>query len=425
MRPTTLRSALGGCLVFALSAGASLLSEPVHAQSSPSYVLSPLNVRPTAMSASLAEVARTSARPMERTIDPRTATGPTAARTAVATAPEAGPMMISPGFAGRAVRSMVDEAEYRALTEAAMAGSGDNSPISEQNYGSGLYNTPYHYNDYLQFPSPYYAPYRSIGWLNFQASDGGWYWCTAALIDRAILVTAGHCVFDGGANDPSGWNLDGYFYPGYSAADGANQRYGRCRVLQWGTTWDWYTTGALNGGYDVGVAVCGRLENARWSYVNNYLPGGRVGYLAFCYLNCRPPYWFNSQYGYPSNYYSGGEMTVSQHLEITRQEIPNWAPNVGLDFVFGSGMLGGSSGGPHISNVGDLSDSAANQGQYTDRNVIMAVTSWGFTSNTSLKIQGASPLSGVDNANDFRSMFNAMCYTSRQTYGTWSCTFLP
>ena len=318
---------------------------------------------------------------------------------------------------------MVDEAEYRALAIGGSATASSPS-IGAENHGIGLEDTPYQYNDYLLVPSPYYAPYRSVGRLIFRASDGLTYWCTAALINRAILVTAGHCVFDGGANDDSGFNQAGYFYPGYSDADGADQRFGRCRVLRWGTTSDWYATGDLNGGYDVGVALCDVIEDARWTYVNGWLPGDRLGYLGFCYENCRRSYRFLTQLGYPGNYYGGGEMTVSQHLEISRQAIPNIPSEIGLDFIFGSGMQGGSSGGPHIANIGDLDDSSSALGEDTERNVIYAVTSWGFTL-PQFKIQGASPLSGVDNANDFASLYNAMCRASRRLHGRASCRSLP
>ena len=63
----------------------------------------------------------------------------------------------------------------------------------------------------------------------------------------------------------------------------------------------------------------------------------------------------------------------------------------------GSGMQGGSSGGPHIVNLGALSNSAADKGGYTTRNVVYAVTSWGYTDGL-LMIQGASTtLSGPSN----------------------------
>ncbi|WP_068296878.1 serine protease [Pararhodobacter sp. CCB-MM2] len=264
-----------------------------------------------------------------------------------------------------------------------------------------------------------------------KVSGGGWYTCTATLIARAILVTAGHCVYDGDPDNNGSWvgdsanfNSDGYFYPTYSDADGgtATPRFGRCRIERWSTTSGWFNGGGLDQAYDIGLALCGRLEGARLNRYNGTLPGQRLGYLSFCYSNCRQPYWFLSQFGFPGNYYDGGEMTVSQHVEVAGMPDPVGGSTT-RDYIYGTGMRGGSSGGPHISNVGAISDSASNLGQYTVRNVIFAVTSWGFT-NAQWKIQGASPLSGVNNDINFQRMFNQMCRVSRRTYGRNSCSLI-
>ena len=107
-------------------------------------------------------------------------------------------------------------------------------------------------------------------------------------------------------------------------------------------------------------------------------------------------------------------MYEGQHLEVSDSH----------DYVFGSGAQGGSSGGPHISNPGSITDSASNLGQYTLRNIIFAVTSWGYTDQT-IKIQGASSLSGPGNGNNFHNMFNMACNESISLHGSGSCTPLP
>lgn len=101
---------------------------------------------------------------------------------------------------------------------------------------------------------------------------------------------------------------------------------------------------------------------------------------------------------------------VSTHLYVSD----------GRDYVYGSGMRGGSSGGPHIANMGSLSDSAANQGQWPYRNVVFAATSWGYISDAP-KIQGASPLSGPNNSYLFKNLFNPACNSARAIHGTGSC----
>jgi hypothetical protein len=105
-------------------------------------------------------------------------------------------------------------------------------------------------------------------------------------------------------------------------------------------------------------------------------------------------------------------MTMGQHLEIR-------SPSGG-DYIFGSGMQGGSSGGPHIANLGRIRDSSAEPGEYPYRNVVFGVTSWGYN-DESIKIQGASSLSGPDNSNKFRKMYNRACAIAKNAHGGSSC----
>jgi|GEM_PF-3043250 len=296
--------------------------------------------------------------------------------------------------------------------------SQSNEDIAPQNFGQGNQDSIYHYNDYQQVPAPiWYAPYRQTGRYLFQAADGLWYTCTAALINQAILLTAGHCVHDGNGTT-EGWNLDGYFYPAFSNRyDDNNQRYGRCQTSYYSTTFDWYTNGAIQQGSDVAMALCGRLQDGAWNFAQNRLPGEVLGYYGFCYENCVSGYNFLTQLGYPSNYHNGRQMTVSQHLEET-------SLTGGADFLYGTGMRGGSSGGPHIQNIGNLWDHSTDVGQVTYRNTIFAVTSWGYVSE-SIKLQGSSPISGVNNANGAASMYNLICEQSRNLFGSGTCDLLP
>jgi len=320
---------------------------------------------------------------------------------------------------GRRFMNMYPDAERSGGSVSSASQAED--AVGVLNFGTGNRNTIYHYSDSLVVPFPiFYAPYRSAGRYLFQAADGFWYTCSAALIDQAILVTAGHCVHDGAGTD-AGWNLDGYFFPGYTNRfDDASQRYGYCQTTDYVTTDNWYANGqfttTLAQGVDVAMALCGRLTDPGWVYVSNRLPGEALGYFGFCYENCILGYTFLTQLGYPSNYYGGLQMTVSQHLSET-------ALTGGPDYVYGTGMQGGSSGGPHIQNIGNLWDQASNLGRLSQRNIIVAVTSWGYN-DESVKIQGASPISGLYNSNNAIGMFNEMCAASRTAFGTTSCTLI-
>ncbi|MCB1362440.1 MAG: trypsin-like serine protease, partial [Rhodobacteraceae bacterium] len=179
--------------------------------------------RSTMSAADLEQIAAT-ARPRQptRMIEPAAAT----ATAMVAPAESGEAPRVTAGHAGVPVRTMVDEREYRAMVAAAESArdgavSTQAEGISTQNYGLNFQDTLYHYSDRLVSPRPYYAPERSTGLLLFQASDSNWYICTATLIQRAIILTAGHCVYEGGTGDDTGWNLQGYFIPAYSASDGS------------------------------------------------------------------------------------------------------------------------------------------------------------------------------------------------------------
>jgi V8-like Glu-specific endopeptidase len=284
---------------------------------------------------------------------------------------------------------------------------------SPENYGSGNQNSIWHFNDYL-VPAVLMKtfPYRASGWWLHQHQDGSWWICTASLIKRSLLVTAGHCVYEQG----KGWIKDGYFYPGATGMNGGTQvkPYGYARLYQAWTWTAWVNGAALGTGQDVGVVV---LKNRAGTKIEM---GTYTGYYGFCYLNCLQNYWFLSQLGYPVNYYSANSMTQSQHLVAKGTVWASWATG---DHAWGSGMEGGSSGGPGVSNIGDISDTAADPGQYTYRNIIFNPTSWGYSGGT-YKVQGGSALSSGGGTDGFKPLYNAACQSSRTLHGTGSCDLL-
>ena len=289
------------------------------------------------------------------------------------------------------------------LTPEIMELLGDVSGKSRSNYGNGSNQSVFHYSNSLVPPhEAVRSPMRQTGHFAFLL-DGFSYRCTASLISRSIAVTAGHCVHGGG---PSGnYITSGTFYPARIASD--KFPYGSAPVTSVITTTGWVNEGGLDQGYDVALLVLGRKNGNP-----NKQIGDVVGWYSFCSINCLKGYNFLSQIGYPHNYYSGVRMTLGQHLEVK-------SPSGG-DYIYGSGMQGGSSGGPHILNHGFLSNSSADLGQLRARNVVFAVTSWGFI-NESIKIQGASSLSGPGNSNNFRSMYNQACDAARGLHGLETC----
>lgn len=329
--------------------------------------------------------------PMERMLDPA------AARPLAAPVFATEPPVIVPGNRGTA-----PDVWDAAATRAEAAGDGG---IAPENYGQDNANTIYHYNDYLQVPNPVrYYPWRAAGKIWFRTAGGVDSWCTGSLIAPSIIVTAGHCVHQGG-NGAAGWNQRTVFVP---AANGTAEPYGRCEAVYLGTTQRWYDEGNILEGYDVGIIVCAKPAGRRAEI------GRATGWFSHCVSNCLQPYWFLSQLGYPQNYFAGDNMTASQHLS----EGTSYP-----DYFYGTGMRGGSSGGPHVSNIGAMEDNSTNPGQWTTRSVVFAVTSWGWVAHE-WKQQGASTLSGPSDANDWVRMYNQACEASMRANGRRSCSLL-
>ncbi|MFO1134707.1 MAG: hypothetical protein U1E30_05960 [Rhodoblastus sp.] len=291
------------------------------------------------------------------------------------------------------------------------AGSTGGAGIQPQNYGNGNVNTVYHYNDLLVTPAgTAESPHgTSVGYVLFTFDNSNWYYCTATLISNSIIVAAGHCAHEGN-NSSNGWIKQAYFFPSCWNCNTSYRYYpyGYAQVAWATVTGGWYASGGLDQGYDISVMVVNKPTGQSQEF------GTSTGYMGFCYNNCLQPNWFLTARGFPNNYFGGNWVAESQHH----------VQSDGHDFLFGTGMEGGSSGGPFIANIGTIVDNSTNLGQYTNRNVIFATRSWGYN-DTSIKIGGASSLSGPSNTNNFKTMFNNACTQARSIHGTNSCAFLP
>ena len=345
---------------------------------------------PTDAGEAQAEALLRSAQPMKRTLErlPREALAPTEAIV--------GPVRAQP----RIVAGQDGPRDTRAVAPEDGAGGG----IAPEDVGSSGFNSIFHYADKLVDTAQTRTPnYRPTGWFTFVASSGGSFRCTASLISRSIAVTAGHCVHRGGGGS-SGWIRSGTFTPAYNSGAAP---YGRASVDTVVTTNGWFNVGALDAGYDVALIVLGKRVGTTQEI------GAATGWYGFCVANCLQSFWYNTQLGYPANYYSGQRMTESQHLERSDTR----------DYTYGTGMEGGSSGGPHIANHGALQSTAGSTGLWAFRNVVFAATSWGYTDRR-IKIGGASTLSGPNNSNNFVSMYNTACNRARALHGAGSCSLL-
>lgn len=250
--------------------------------------------------------------------------------------------------------------------------------ITPQEYGTG--GQPYTTNrtNASGNATTRYYPFSAAGRLLFNIGSSQ-YLCSASLIKPGVVVTAAHCVAGYGTKAYySGWQ----FAPGY---DNGVAPFGTSTVKQ-----AWVLASYLNGTdpcYQRGV-VC---TNDVAVLVLNTKLGTSTGYLG---------------------YGTGGYSYVSNQALITQLGYPVALDNAALqqrtdsqgyvstsmsnNTVIGSLMTGGSSGGPWVVNLGmQPTLNGTTFGLAPNRNVVVGVTSWGYTS-TAVKQQGASPFTSAN-----------------------------
>jgi glutamyl endopeptidase len=83
-------------------------------------------------------------------------------------------------------------------------------------------------------------PNSAIGRIDFRR-HGVPYWCTGTLIDADTVLTAGHCVHEGGTAVDRGWSTRVRFTPG---AEGGIAPFGSCPARELLTLVPWYETGS-------------------------------------------------------------------------------------------------------------------------------------------------------------------------------------
>ena len=103
-------------------------------------------------------------------------------------------------------------------------------------------------------------PARAVGTLTY-VHDGVAGSCTAFLIDRNTVVTAGHCVHAGGGDVPSAWSTDLVFTPGQN---GATAPYGACAGTAALAPGPWRTDGDETSDFGVVQLDCNIGRRVGW-----------------------------------------------------------------------------------------------------------------------------------------------------------------
>jgi len=207
--------------------------------------------------------------------------------------------------------------------------AGDATILSGQSITG--YDYPAPYTRYEIFDSYQVFPYSTVGVLFF--SQGGQdYRCSAAVVGKNALWTAGHCVHDG-INGQDGWSENVVFVPAYKDGD---EPYGSWSYFDLVTRMAWYESGDLR--YDIGGVILNPNDSDQ--SIDDVV--GRLGFA----FNLDPiQHWFN--FGYPTDIPFDGKT-----MQICAGSFARNATNTTFPIPMGMGcdMTPGSSGGPWIIN---------------------------------------------------------------------------
>ncbi len=233
-------------------------------------------------------------------------------------------------------------------------------------------------------PTQYYYPFRAVGKLFFKIGSASSV-CSASLIKPGVIVTAAHCVANYGKRQMfSNWVFVPAYYNGAAPYGTFSARTAYVPPSYYNGTDNCAQYGVVCPD-DVAVIVLNK--NAQ-----NSLPGTITGYLGYGWNGAG----FNSshqalitQIGYPVALDSGAlaERNDSQGYVSTSSS---------NNTMIGSLETGGSSGGPWTVNLGQQPVlNGTSFGTYPTPNVVVGVTSWGYTSDV-VKQQGASSFTNTN-----------------------------
>lgn len=239
-------------------------------------------------------------------------------------------------------------------------------------------------------------PYRATGKLFFTIGSDTFV-CSGSLIKRGLVVTAAHCVTDYGTRKLF---TNFKFIPGY--------RQGQAPYRVWAASRVWVPTGYFTGAAtqcaptapgvvckdDVAVIELAPQTNPTY-------PGTSTGWYGY-----RWNQWGFTSAGLTQVTQLGYPVALDGGLLMQRTDSQGFVASTTLmsNTIIGSLMTGGASGGPWLNNFGIQPMGTGPAGTYATPNIVVGVTSWGYT-NATIRQQGASPFT----SSNIVTLVNSAC----------------
>jgi V8-like Glu-specific endopeptidase len=231
-------------------------------------------------------------------------------------------------------------------------------------------------------------PFRLAGKLFFRKQDGKGYVCSASIINRRIMVTAGHCLYD---RENNRWYNSFAFVPAYRGNYSQVNPYCTWYASSGIVPYQWAASSGFPTSDDFGLLELRDLS----CYGATRRIGAWLGWLGW--QTYRLIGNNITQLGYPNNLDSGQRMEVSQSNVYRRT---SYAGEIG------TAQGGGASGGPWVENFGVSPSGRVPIGAsgYTGTNRVLGVTSYGNVNHDPNQYGGASVLN-----NNFVRIWNTIC----------------
>ncbi len=221
-------------------------------------------------------------------------------------------------------------------------------------------------------------PYSTVGVLLFRRPGVGAFRCSASVVSRRVIATAGHCVYSA----PGGFATDFLFIPAFHEGLAP---FGTWDGVEAFAAEEWRASPEVPNAGDLAVVV---LADSDGTAV-----GDLTGWLGFKARGLENNH--VKMLGYPGNHDGGRRMHQVDSGDWLLLEDP-------VAVLYGSDMRGGSSGGPWVQNFG-IKAKGQRGGKNRAPNRIVGITSALFEDQRLLLLE--SSILGPT----FKAIFDQAC----------------